>query len=605
MELLLYWKIVKKRLWLIVLLGVVAAASAAYFGLQQVPLYSSSTTLYLNLRVPSPLLPYQTQTSAETLSNTYVEFMRTNSFAGLIAQELETPMTEKDILEALSTRLVPGTQFFRISAIHPDPQQAQALANTAANALIAENISRQQAEREQAEAQRDPGADLERQRLVELQNSLEDEVDLYGDRLADIQIEIAELKAIPPSEETDQRILELRGELVHYQSMRAEMFGSLAGTQAALASISEQDSSSLINTAVVVDPAPLPTVPESRNLVQYTFLAAIAGIGLGVGLAFLLEYLDWTIKTPEELDAIYGLNTLGVIGTIKGSNHGQAGPQVLVTMTQPKSPVAEAFRALRTNIRFASPDHPVRSLLVTSAGPQEGKTLTASNLAVVLAQSGRRVILVDADLRRPRLHRLFDVAREPGFANLVLDRARPYRVTREEMIETYLQVTWMDTLRVLTCGPVPRSPAELLTSDRVARVMEQLQDIADVVIYDSPPAATVTDAAILASRVDAVIQVVKAGDTRRDVVLRVKSTLEKVGGRVLGPVLNYVSPGDMGYYSYYYYGYYHDEDDREKEKDKEPAPRQRPSLQQGRSPAAIAARRLGTQIESESGQAEP
>jgi non-specific protein-tyrosine kinase len=601
MELLLYWKIVKKRLWLIVLLGVVAAASAAYFGLQQVPLYSTSTTLYLNLRVPSPLLPYQPQTSAETLSNTYVEFMRTNSFAGLVAQELETPMTERGILEALSTRLVPGTQFFRISAIHPSPQQAQALANAAADALISENISRQQAEREQAEAQRDPGASLERQRLLELQSSLEDEVDLYGERIAALLVDVAELETIPPSEANDQHILDLREELVHYQSMRAEMFGSLAGTQAALASLSEQGSDAFINTAVVVDRAPLPATPESRNLVQYTLLAAVAGMGLGVGLAFFLEYLDWTIKTPEELDAIYGLNTLGVIGTIKGANSGKAGPQVLVTMTQPKSPVAEAFRALRTNIRFASPDHPVRSLLITSAGPQEGKTLTASNLAVVLAQGGRRVILVDTDLRRPRLHRLFDVAREPGFANLVLDRARPYSVTRNEIIETYLQVTWMDNLRVLTCGPVPRSPAELLTSDRVVHVMEQLQEIADVVIYDSPPAATVTDAAILASRVDAVIQVVKAGGTRRDVVLRVKSILEKVGGKVLGPVLNQVSPGDMGYYSYYYYGYYHDEDDREDE----PAPPRAPSSQQAESPAAIAAARLGAQMESERGQAEP
>ena len=262
MELLQYWRMIKKRLWFIVLLVVVAAAGAAFYVQQQVPLYSTSTTLYLNLMVPSPLLPYQTQASAETLSNTYVEFMRTSSFAGLVAQELEVPMSEAAILSALSAQLVPDTQFFKIKATHPDPQRAQELASTAADVLIAENISRQRTEREQVDAQRDPQISLERQRLVELQNSLEDEVNLYGDRLTLLQSQIAELEAVPPSEETDQRILELREELVHYQSMRAEMYGSLAGTQAALAGIGEVGSSTLVNTAVVVDPAPLPKQPD-------------------------------------------------------------------------------------------------------------------------------------------------------------------------------------------------------------------------------------------------------------------------------------------------------------------------------------------------------
>jgi Mrp family chromosome partitioning ATPase len=138
-----------------------------------------------------------------------------------------------------------------------------------------------------------------------------------------------------------------------------------------------------------------------------------------------LEYLDYTVKTPEELDAVYGLATLGVIGLIEGEGKEGVSQKQVVTLSDSHSPAAEAFRALRTNIQFASPGKPVRSLLITSAGPTEGKTLTAANLAVSLAQGGNRVILVDTDLRKPRVHRLFEVPKAPGFTNLVINQKSP------------------------------------------------------------------------------------------------------------------------------------------------------------------------------------
>ena len=539
------------------------------------PLYSTSTTLFLNSGVASPLLPYQTGASLDSLAGTYVAYMRTRSFAGLVAQELDTPLSENEILGTLSSELVPETQFFIIRATHPDPRQAQDLANTTAEVLIAENIARQQAQREQLEAQRDPALALERQRLVELQKSLLEEQQYTTDRMANLEAEIAELQSRPPSQETDLKIMNQRGQLVNHQSFRLGLFGSLAQTQAALASAGDGPADVGLDTAVVVDPAPLPLAPEPRRLEQYVLLAVVAAAGLGAALAFLLEYLDWTIKTPEELNAVYGQSTLGVIGVLKNGGRGRADPEMLVTLAQSRSPIAEAFRALQTNVRFSDPDNPLRSLLVTSAGPLEGKTLTSANLAIVLAQSGRRVILVDADLRRPRQHRLFDVAREPGFTNLVLrqnrdgqgrgDPRREERGESEDWIETTLQATGVENLRVLACGPLPRNPVKLLTSDRCAEVMAQLEENADLVLYDSPPAATVTDAAVLAARVDAVLHVVKAGGPRRDVVLRVRDILRTVGGHVLGPVLNQVSHSDLGYYSYYYYGYYHSDGDEAEE----------------------------------------
>ena len=549
MELLGYWKIIRKRLWLIVLLMVVAVASATYYVQQQVPVYSTSATLFLNPKLPEYALGYQTMLVAQTLADTYSTFMRTRSFADKVAKELTIPMSADEILGSLSSDLVPETQFFKIRAVHPDPQKAQAVANTAADVLIAQNIARQQAQREQIQAQSDPARMLEQQRLTELQQSLQDELDYYGDRIADLQAQIAGLEDKPSSADTDKRILDLRQQMVDYQSLRTDIFGSLAQTQAALAN-NAGSSDSMADTAVIVDSAPLPMAPQPQPLYRYFPLILVASLGLGVGLAFLIEYLDWTIKTPEELDAVYGMSTLGVIGMVKNGSRNRTGQEGLITLAAPRSPTAEAFRALRTNIQFASPGQPLRSLLVTSAGPVEGKTLISANLAVSLAQDGKRVILVDADLRRPRVHKLFDLEREPGFTDLVIDL--------KNGVETYLRPTAVPYLRVLTCGPQPRSPAELLGSARVGQVMAQLQELADVVVYDTPPAATVTDAVVLASRVDAVLQVVRAGGPRRDVVRRTKGLLEKVGARVLGPVLNGVSLSDVGYYNYYYDGYYHD-----------------------------------------------
>jgi capsular exopolysaccharide synthesis family protein len=421
------------------------------------------------------------------------------------------------------------------------------LANTAAQVLIAENVTRQQAQKEQIQAQQNPVKELERQQLRELQENLQNKLEYYEQQVKDLEAQITELEGRSSSEEVDQRIMALRDELIRNESLGIEVLNSLAQTQAALAASEGVQS---MDTAVVVDEALLPTKPLPRNTSQHILFALAASMGLGVGLAFLLEYLDYTIKTPEELDATYGMATLGVIGVIEGGDRQSVQPDQIVALVNPRSPIAEAFRSLRTNIQFANPGKQVRSLLITSAGPTEGKTLTAANLAVSLAGGGSKVILVDTDLRKPRMHRLFEVPKEPGFTNLVIDQNSDF--------EDYLKPTSMENLQVLPCGTVPPNPAELLGSPRAAQVMEQLKEHADVVVYDSPPAATVTDAVVLSSRVDAVLQVVLAGVTRRDLVLRGKAVLEKVGARILGPVLNRVSLSNLGYYYYYYYGYYRD-----------------------------------------------
>lgn len=215
-------------------------------------------------------------------------------------------------------------------------------------------------------------------------------------------------------------------------------------------------------------------------------------------------------------------------------------------IANPKSGVAEAYRSLRTNIQFYNVGERMRRLLVTSAGPNEGKSTTSSNLAITFAQTGNQVILLDADLRRPFLHRVFQVSNLVGLTNVMVG---------ESTLEEAIRPTEVPGLSVLTSGPIPPNPAEMLGSARMKEVLDQLSALADVVIIDSPPIIAVTDASVLAPQVDGVVLVAGAGLVNREMAQRAKAQLEAVGARILGVVLNGVDAEGSGYY-YYYYHYY-------------------------------------------------
>ena len=215
----------------------------------------------------------------------------------------------------------------------------------------------------------------------------------------------------------------------------------------------------------------------------------------------------------------------------------------LITLTSPQSPISEAYRALRTNIQFASFDKPARTIACTSTGPSEGKTTTVANLAIAFSQGGHRVILVDADLRRPSLHRLFGVANEVGLTSMFIDD-----LCQEPSLA--LQETIVPNLRLLVSGPLPPNPSELLGSERMRRLIVRLREEADFVLFVSPPILAVTDAAILGHQVDGVLLVLSAYRTKRDHAAKAKSLLEKVNANILGVVLNNVKL-DQSLYQYY------------------------------------------------------
>jgi capsular exopolysaccharide synthesis family protein len=214
----------------------------------------------------------------------------------------------------------------------------------------------------------------------------------------------------------------------------------------------------------------------------------------------------------------------------------------LVTLTNPRSPVSEAYRTLRTNLEFSSLDKPIKTMVVTSPGLGEGKSTTLANLAVTLAQAEKEVILVDCDLRRPSQHEIFGLSNGVGLTTMVVDDGA--------MREPPLLDTGVAGLRLLTSGPLPPNPSELVGSRRMGEIISVLAERSDIALFDAPPIVAVTDAAVLASRVDGVLLVIKAGATKRDHAQKAKALLDKVNAHLLGVVLNNIKM-DTSYYSYY------------------------------------------------------
>jgi len=214
----------------------------------------------------------------------------------------------------------------------------------------------------------------------------------------------------------------------------------------------------------------------------------------------------------------------------------------LITVSEPRSPISEAYRTLRTNLDFASLDRTLKTLVVTSAGVGEGKSTTLANLAIVSAQAGRRVLLVDADLRRPTLHKLFDLPNEKGLTTAIMDG--------EALAEPPLHPTAIEGLWVMTSGPLPPNPAELMGSRRMEEVLGALAERAEQVLLDTPPVVAVTDAAVLATKVDGVLLVISAGKTRREYARTAVQRLQQINARLVGTVLTNVQMGAsfQGYY---------------------------------------------------------
>jgi len=304
------------------------------------------------------------------------------------------------------------------------------------------------------------------------------------------------------------------------------------------------------NNITILDYADIQDKPVKPRVALNILLAVVTGLVLGTGLAFLVEYLDTTIKTPEDVKGAVNLPLLASIPRI--AIQGDIARDK-VALQREKSDASEAYRMLRTQLRFLSPDRALKNLMVTSAAPQEGKTTTLTNLGIMLALGGNKVLVVDADLRCPALHKAFGTGRVPGLRSFLKG---------ESEIEPLLQQTKIDNLWVVSAGRTAPNPSELLDSERMRQFVQEADRRFDFVLYDSPPLVGISDAVILASLMDAVVQIIRSARTPKALALMGKEILARAGVEVVGAVLNDVSPhsGDY-YYRYHRYRYEADSED--------------------------------------------
>lgn len=525
MELRQYMSVIWKWLWLILLGTAVATGLSYYTSRSMPPIYQASTTVMVGQSLRNTNPNTQDMWTSERLAQTYAEMVRRQPILQGVLDALGLGIPYEWLREQIHVNLIENTQLMEIKVMDTDPLRAKVIADELARQLILQSPTGPEKQQEQyrqfteSQIQDLQGKiQITQEEMQQLQEAIDTETSATG--LANKQAQMAALQ----------------NKLNTYQTNLAQLLNFFQG--------------SATNYVEVVEPATVPTTPVSPRTNLNVLLAATVGLILAVGAAFLLEYLDDTIKTPDDISQALSLFTLGAVTRIEGENI----EDKLVTADHPRSPISEAYRILRTNLQFSAVDKPLKTLLVTSANPIEGKSLTVANLGVVMAQAGLSVVIVDSDLRRPVLHRIFRLTKEDGLTNALLhSNPNPVR---------YLQATEVENLSVLTSGPLPPNPSELLGSERMRRLIEHLKERADVLLFDSPPCLAVTDAALLSSQVDGVLLVVDAGACRRELAVRAVEGLSKVGGNVLGAVLNKLSPRGAGYYYYYYY--YSKEGEQEK-----------------------------------------
>jgi non-specific protein-tyrosine kinase len=513
------------RAWFpLVVVSVLLAAAAAFAVSSVLPKsYEADARLIVGQSLSSVSPDYNQLLVSQQLSATYATVATTRPILQAVIGQLGLGVTPDELLKRVRVDAPLGSTLLTITVQDADPARAAAIANALAQQLIADSPAIQG-------------------RQAAFQASIDADVKATQDQMAAMQAQADSLTGLATRTAVqDADLATLEGRLV-----------SLRATYATLLSFASSNSS---NVLTVVEPAVAQPQPVSPRPLLNTLLGAILGLLISAAIAFTLEYLDDAIKDTDEVQEVAGLSTLGTITRMRG-DRGRSEIYRLSSLLYPRSGAAEAYRTLRTNIEFASVDAPIRTLLVTSSIPGEGKTTTASNLAVVFAQAGRRVLLVDADLRKPGIHLLFDLPNARGLTTLLR--------SDQGNLESIVQATEQENLRILTTGPLPPNPAELLGSQRMRTILDRLKGDGDLVIFDSPPLQAVTDSAILSSFVDGTLLVIDAGHSRRGTVHQGRDALAKAGATVLGAVLNRIPARARSNYAGYYGGYHESDEALEK-----------------------------------------
>jgi len=591
MELKQYLTLFRRWGWLLIGGLVLGALSGYIWSLYQRPVYEASTRILVTRAPQNTTSDMTNYLTDQQLTQTYVQLLTTQPVIDAVSLKLGS------VIDPLQINVKPviNTQIIQLTFDDNDPQRAATVANTLVEVLIDQNENLQSGRYTTTEAS------LQAQ-IKEIQgqiDSLQSQIDnastqAVQDQLAEVQTQIANLQvevsglqqdiqsrtSVVPSatpQPQDQakisddkaRLSQIQPILNLYQQIYTNLVvlgqpmnsgSTSSGTRLSqlqttlglyqqiyvnlLNNLETVQLARLQNTpnVVQIEPAIIPDKPIRPRPLLYTVLASVIGLMLMAAIAFLIEYLDDTLKTPEDIERRLGLSVIGFVTNIEYSVKDKKEVYVL---EQPRSPVSEAFRLLRTNLEFSGIDKPLRTILVTSAGPCEGKTTVSVNLAASIAQGGKSVILLDTDLRRPQIHTFFNLPNHAGFSDLFRNGSLSIKMVGHDFGSLKDAV-------VITSGNPPSNPTELLGSERMNQLLNSLKTAADVVVMDSPP-SMVADAQILSAKVDGVILVVYPSHTQVDAALATVEQMKRTGARILGVVLNRIPQNDSYYYTGYHY----------------------------------------------------
>lgn len=525
-----YLSLLWRWAWMVLLIGVLGGVTAFIISKRTVPIYLANTRLLINEAPATKSTDYASVLASERLARTYSELLTTQSVLKEVISRLGISRSENTLGSQITVRLLRDTQLIDINVEDPDPILAADIANTIAVVFSEQNQQ------------------LQTSRFATSKDSL-------STRLAQVNEQIestgAALKGLGDSPEDKAERDRLESVLAEYSKTYTSLLQSYESVRLAEASST--------SNVVQVEAATPPETPIRPRTLRNTILGALVGLILGVVVVFLIDMMDDTLS-PEDVSRKLGLPILGVIARHQTENGNP------VVKYQPRSPVSEAFRSLRTNIQFASVDIPLRTLLITSPSPQDGKSTVAVNLGASLAQSGYKVALVETDLRRPQVHKRVGLSNREGISGLF--------VQSKIVLNGTLRETPIDNLFVITSGALPPNPAELLGSEKMSEILQVVSERTDIILLDSPPVMAVTDAVVLAPRVDGVLLVVKPGTTKYAACRQAIEQLHRVGANILGVVLNDVEITRSRYHYYrgYYYTYYdkyYNDDNESHRKDKE------------------------------------
>jgi capsular exopolysaccharide synthesis family protein len=504
------------RSWLsLLVVSFVLAGVFAYLVSGQLPkVYEARATMLVGQSLSSVNPDYTQLLASQTLSSTYSRVATTRPVLEAVISRLGLGVSPGQLLERVRADAETDSTLLTITVEDHDPVQAARIANAVAERLIATS----------------PGLQGPHS---EIQASIEEDLEATRNLITATQADIEELVAL------DSRNAEQERQLA---SLETRLL-SLRSTYTTLLTLS---SSSAASQLTVIEPAVASDTPVEPQPLLNAVVGSVIGLLLAAGFVSLMTYLDDRVKSAEDAQEVTGLPSLGAVKRLR-AGQGRSPVYRLVTLLYPRSPATESYRTLRTNIDFASIDSPIRSLLVTSAMPGEGKTVTAANLAIAFAQTGRRVLLVDADLRKPGVDTIFNLPNDRGLTTLIHQEAAS--------LAAVVQNTEQERLQVLTTGHLVPNPAEVLGSQRTRTIFERFLKEYELVVVDSPPVQVVADAIILSSYLDGTLLVIDAARTRRATVRNGREALAKADARVLGVVLNKLpesSTDEQVYYGEYY-----------------------------------------------------